>query len=150
MAIPPFIPGPITYNGARPSAEVAAAIHKASATTGVDFGYLVAQAGQESSFRPDAKAGTSSAAGLYQFVDSTWLSMIRDKGAAYGLGDLASQIATAGTGSRGADPAPKPKNLDPRNDPAIPPALAAQYAHPNRAPRAQTLNPTVHSTDLHR
>src|SRR5258708_31570158 len=108
MAIPPFIPGPITYNGARPSAEVASAIHKASATTGVDFGYLVAQAGQDASFRPDAKAGTSSAAGLYQFVDSTWLSMIRDNGAAYGLRDLASHIDTAGTASAGAGPATHP------------------------------------------
>src|SRR5258708_2024111 len=149
MAIPPFIPGPITYNGARPSAEVASAIHKASATTGVDFGYLVAQAGQESSFRPDAKAGTSSAAGLYQFVDSTWLSMIRDKGAAYGLGDLASQIATAGTGSRVADPATKRKILDLRNDPAISSAMAAEYAKSNRAQLAQTLNRTVNSTDLY-
>jgi Transglycosylase SLT domain len=149
MAIPPFIPGPLSFNGAKASPEVASAIHKASATTGVDFSYLVAQAGQESSFRPDAKAGTSSAAGLYQFVDSTWLTMIRDKGAAYGLGDLAAQIDTTGAAPRVADAAMRRKILDLRNDPAISSVMAAEYAKSNQAQLAQNLNRTVNPTDLY-
>ncbi len=149
MAIPPFIPGPLSFNGAKASPEVASAIHKASASTGVDFSYLVAQAGQESSFRTDAKAGTSSAAGLYQFVDSTWLTMIRDKGAAYGLGDLAAKIDTTGAGPRVADPATRRKILDLRNDPNVSSAMAAEYAKSNQAQLAQNLNRAVSATDLY-
>src|SRR5271163_1189634 len=119
MAIPPLIPGSLSYNGAQASPEVASAIQKASASTGVDFAYLVAQAGQESSFRPDAKAGTSSASGLYQFAESTWLNMVRDKGAQYGLGDLAAQIDTTDNGPRVANPATRHQILALRNDPTI-------------------------------
>ncbi len=149
MAIPPFVPGSLSFNGAQASPEVASAIHKASASTGVDFAYLVAQAGQESSFRPDAKAGTSSAKGLYQFVDSTWLTMIRDKGAAYGVGDLAAQIDATAGGPRVADPAARRKILDLRNDPTLSAAMAAEYAKSNRAQLTQDLGRAVNSTDLY-
>src|SRR3954468_22206078 len=124
MAIPPFVPGNLSYNGAKPSSEVASAIHKASAKTGVDFKYLVAQAGQESSFKPDAKASSSSASGLYQFIESTWLNMIRDKGADYGLGHLAEKIDGAGA-PRVADAASRRDILALRNDPTVSAAMAA-------------------------
>ena len=55
------------------SADVRTAIARASEKTGVDFDYLLAQARLESGLDPDAKARTSSATGLYQFIDSTWL-----------------------------------------------------------------------------
>src|SRR5262245_61694302 len=50
-------------------ADVLTGIQQASANTGVDFSYLMAQAAKESSFNPDAKSKSSSAAGLYQFVE---------------------------------------------------------------------------------
>lgn len=149
MAIPPFIPGTLSYNGAQASPEVASAIHKASAKTGVDFAYLVAQAGQESSFRPDAKAGTSSASGLYQFIDSTWLGVVHDKGAQYGLGDLAAQIDTTSGGPRVADPATRSKILALRNDPTIASAMAAEFAKSNGAQLEETLGRPVKPTDLY-
>ena len=61
------------------------AINDASQSSGVDFSYLVNQANTESSFNPNAKAKTSSATGLYQFIDSTWLDMIEKYGAQYGI-----------------------------------------------------------------
>src|SRR5690606_5737137 len=57
--------------------KVVSAIRQASARTGVNFAYLVQQAGAESSFNPRVKARTSSASGLYQFIESTWLSMVK-------------------------------------------------------------------------
>jgi len=150
MAIPPFVPGTLTYNGAHPSPEVTSAIQKASASTGVDFGFLVAQAGQESSFQPDAKASTSSAAGLYQFVDSTWLGLVRDKGAQHGLGDLAAQIQTTDSGPRVADPAVRRQILALRNDPTVAAAMAAEYAKMNGTQLQQDLGRAVGSTDLYR
>lgn len=149
MAIPPFAPGSLSYNGAHASPEVASAIHKASASTGVDFAFLVAQAGQESSFQPDAKASTSSASGLYQFVESTWLSLVRDKGAQHGLGDLAAKIDTTSGGPRVADPAVRRQILALRNDPTVAAAMAAEYAKMNGTQLEQDLGRAVGSTDLY-
>lgn len=61
------------------------AIHHASKESGVDFSYLLNQAKAESSLNPAAKAKTSSATGLYQFIDSTWMDMINKYGDDYGL-----------------------------------------------------------------
>lgn len=64
---------------------VVSAVQKASDKSGVDFSYLLAQAKVESSFNPLAEAKTSSATGLYQFIDSTWMNMIERYGEQYGL-----------------------------------------------------------------
>ena len=84
--------GATQAGGYKISAEVLNGIQQASANTGVDFSFLMAQAAKESGFNPDAKAKTSSASGLYQFVEQTWLSVVRKHGAEYGLGDMASKI----------------------------------------------------------
>ena len=149
MAIPPFNPGTLSYNGAQASPEVASAIQKASASTGVDFAFLVAQAGQESSFQPAAKAGTSSASGLYQFVQSTWLNLVHDKGAQYGLGNLAAQIDTSSGTPRVADPVVRRQILALRDDPTIAASMAAEYAKQNRTQLQQELGHGVTSTDLY-
>src|ERR1043165_6766087 len=83
-------------------------IKKASQSTGVDFGYLMAQAAQESSFQADAKASTSSATGLYQFLDSTWPSIMQPHGGKHGFADLADRIQADGRGGATvADPSVK-------------------------------------------
>ena len=149
MAIPPFAPGSVTFNGSKASPEVTQAIHKASQRTGVDFSYLVAQAGQESSFKPDAKASTSTARGLYQFIEKTWLNMVRDKGADHGLGDLAEKIDDTFEGPRVADPAARRKILELRNDPSLSAVMAAEYAKANRAQLEASLGRAASSTDLY-
>ncbi len=67
--------------------SVTAAIAEASRRTGVDVRYLQATAQRESGFDVNAKAATSSAAGLYQFIESTWLQTLERHGAQYGLND---------------------------------------------------------------
>lgn len=67
------------------SAEVQGAIARAATRTGVDFDYLLAQARLESGLDPSAKAQTSSATGLYQFIDSTWLRTLDRHGAKHGM-----------------------------------------------------------------
>lgn len=71
---------------------VSAAIQKASQATGVDFGFLMRTAKRESGYNPQARAGTSSAAGLFQFVEQTWLSTLKRHGAKYGYARYASLI----------------------------------------------------------
>lgn len=71
---------------------VEAAIQRASAATGVDFGFLLGAAGRESSLNPSAHARTSSAAGLFQFVDQTWLATLKKHGAKHGYARYAELI----------------------------------------------------------
>lgn len=66
-------------------AEVYSALRTASAKTGVGFDYLVKTAQRESNFDPNAKAGSSSATGLFQFTDSTWLNMLERYGDKHGV-----------------------------------------------------------------
>lgn len=76
---------------------VEAAIQRASSATGVDFGFLLKTAKRESGANPNARAGTSSAAGLFQFVDQTWMSTLKQHGSKHGYGNYAALI------ERGAD-----------------------------------------------
>ena len=77
---------------------VEAAIERASQVTGVDFSFLLGTAKRESGYNPQAHAKTSSAAGLFQFVDQTWLSTLKKHGAKYGYARYADLI---GQGSDG-------------------------------------------------
>ena len=71
---------------------VEAAIQRASSATGVDFGFLMHAAKRESGYNPNARARTSSAAGLFQFVDQTWLATLKQHGAKYGYARYADLI----------------------------------------------------------
>jgi soluble lytic murein transglycosylase-like protein len=66
--------------------DVYNAIAGASQEIGMPQGYMLAMAAQESGFRPGVKAKTSSATGLYQFIDSTWRNMVKKYGKEYGIG----------------------------------------------------------------
>jgi len=71
---------------------VEAAIQRASNATGVDFDFLLRAARRESGLNPNAKAPSSSAAGLFQFVDQTWLATLKRHGAKYGYARYADLI----------------------------------------------------------
>lgn len=71
---------------------VETAIQKASHATGVDFGFLMKTAARESGYNPKAKAASSSAAGLFQFVEQTWLSTLKQHGSKYGYARYAELI----------------------------------------------------------
>ncbi|MGB1076738.1 MAG: transglycosylase SLT domain-containing protein [Bdellovibrionales bacterium] len=100
---------------ARAGAKVTSSIERASAKTGVDFAYLMQQANAESSFQADAKAKTSSATGLFQFIDRTWLSMVEQHGEKYGIDTSLSKTAL----------------LKLRNDPELSSYMAGELARDN-------------------
>ncbi|MBA4160855.1 MAG: transglycosylase [Novosphingobium sp.] len=111
-----------------PTPQVQAAIARASQATGVDFSYLVGQARLESSLNPNAKAGTSSAAGLYQFTKGTWLDTLDRHGSAHGLAWADAAIQ----GGRVRDPVLRDAVLALRYDPDASALMAAELASDNR------------------
>jgi hypothetical protein len=125
-------------------------IRQASEATSADFGLLMAQAQRESGFRADAKSSTSSATGLFQFVDSTWLDIVHRFGDKYGVGDLAQQISeTSGGKLVVANANTKQKILDLRHDPAISSLLAAEYTKQNQAEMEQSVGRPLSRGDLY-
>lgn len=141
------MPAPVRPAGA-PAPEVTSAIRQASARTGVDFSYLMAQASQESGFRPEARASTSSAAGLYQFTDRTWLQMVRDHGSKYGLDDLARQVGR-GERFRVSSEETRQQILALRDDPTLSAAMAAEYAQANSTKLRNELGREPQASDLY-
>ena len=77
---------------------VEAAIQRASNATGVDFTFLMKTANRESSFNPKAHAPTSSAAGLFQFTEQTWLSTLKQHGSKYGYARYADLVSKGSDG----------------------------------------------------
>lgn len=122
------------------------AIEKASLSTGVDFAYLVGKAAAESSFNPKAKAKTSSATGLYQFIDKTWLTMVKKYGEKYGLGDYAAKIDDSG---RVKNASVRREILALRRDPEKSAMLAAEFAKENKEVLDQTWGGDVGATELY-
>jgi len=108
---------------------VEAAIQRASEATGVDFGFLMKTAGRESSFNPRAKASTSSAAGLFQFVDQTWLSTLKQHGSKHGYARYADLISKGSDGRyRVADGEARRAVMDLKLDPHAASLMAGEMA----------------------
>ena len=78
---------------------VEAAIQRASSATGVDFSFLLGAARRESGYNPAARARSSSATGLFQFTDQTWLAALKQHGAKHGYARYAALIEQ-GSGGR--------------------------------------------------
>ena len=130
--------------------QVVTAIQKASVSTGVDFAYLMHKADQESGFKPDAKAATSSATGLFQFIKSTWLQMVKEHGAKYGLGEEAKAIEI----SQGGQASVKDKEMlekiyNLRNDPVLSSSMAAEFTRDNKDYLDAKVGGRIGSTELY-
>ena len=108
-------------------ATVSSAIRKASASSGIPFELMMATAKLESGFQPGAQASTSSASGLFQFTQQTWLNAVKEHGVEHGLAPEAAAIVDHGGRLTTSDPAMRKRILDLRNDPSSAAALAGDY-----------------------
>ena len=141
---------PVNPLGRAVAPEIRDAIQGAAKRTGVSFDFLVRQAEIESGLDPKAKAATSSATGLYQFIESTWLRMVHQHGAKYGIADAAESISTAPRGAaRVADPEMRARILDLRKDPGLAAAMAAEYTKSNQDQLRTALRREPTATELY-
>jgi hypothetical protein len=118
-----------------------AAIARAARATGVDFGYLLAEAQLESSVDPSARATRSSAAGLFQFTDGTWASTLERHGAEHGL-DWTEEALSAGGAGRA-------RAMALRYDPDASAMMAAELARDNGSDLAKALGRTPDGSELY-
>lgn len=129
---------PIT--SATTAATVVPALRRASAATGVDFNFLLEQARTESSLNPQAQAASSSARGLFQFIESTWLDMVDKYGSRHGLDSQAAAIRRDPSGKPVVDdPAQRAAILRLRDDPYLSSVMAGELARENASALQQQL-----------
>ncbi|MDB5549441.1 MAG: hypothetical protein JWP21_2888, partial [Tardiphaga sp.] len=123
-----------TSTGASSRAQVANSIGRAADTTGTSFQYLLATAKMESNFNPTAKASTSSAGGLFQFIDQTWLGTVKEAGSYFGYGAYADAITRSNSGKYSvSDPAARDAIMKLRDDPNASSAMAGILTQSNGA-----------------
>lgn len=114
--------------------QITGAIRQAAQSTGISFEYLLTTARIESNLNPAAQASTSSAKGLYQFIDQTWLGTMKQAGPALGYGQYADAISQGGDGRYDvADPAMRTAIMKLRSDPQASALLAGAFSQANAA-----------------
>jgi hypothetical protein len=129
---------------------VVAALKNAAAETGSDFSYLLGTAMRESSLKTNAQSATSSAGGLFQFVDQTWLGLIKNYGAKYGLGSMAQAINVTADGRYHADnDADRGKILSLKKDPQISALMAGEYTRSTQGTMEANLGRQVCGGELY-
>jgi hypothetical protein len=101
-------------------------ILRAAMVTGVDPVYLMTLADVESSLSPEAKAPTSSAAGLFQFIDSTWLEVLHLHGASHGFGSVAEAIEMVNDEPVVSDVTARARLLSLKRDPYLSAVMAGE------------------------
>lgn len=112
---------------------IKAFIDEASALTDISDHYLSHLAERESAFDPVAAAGTSSATGLYQFTESTWLDVFARYGKLHGQDELVRHIMISANGRPSVESKRIKRHiLNLRLDPKLSTFMAAHYAHEQR------------------
>jgi hypothetical protein len=104
---------------------LAEAVVRAAQVTNVDPAYMMALADKESSLRPN-KARTSSAEGLFQFVETTWLEVVRRYGAKHGYAAEAEAIKVVEGRPVVSDSRERERILNLRRDPYLSALMAGE------------------------
>jgi hypothetical protein len=131
-------------------AAVIGAIRNAARQTGADFQYLLATAQVESGLNPTASVSSSSAKGLFQFIDQTWLTTLKESGAALGYGRYADAIVQTPSGHYTVpDPAMRQQIMALRDDPAANAAMAGAFTQQNAAVLRQRIGRDPSEGDLY-
>lgn len=132
------------------SGDVVAALRRAADETGTDFGYLLNTAMRESSLNPHAQAASSSATGLFQFIEQTWLAVVKRHGADHGLKAYAEAIELGSNGRYVvADRGVKQEILALRKDAATAALMAGELTNQVRGGMEAALGRGVSAGELY-
>lgn len=132
------------------SASIAGAIRNAARATGASFEYLLTAARMESNLNPAAQATTSSASGLYQFIDQTWLATLKSAGPALGYGQYADAISVGADGHyEVADANMRAAIMRLRTDPAVSATMAGAFTQTNAAQLSSALGRQPSEAELY-
>jgi hypothetical protein len=135
---------------AAPANPVVDAIRQGAARTGTGFDYLLATAQRESALDPGARARSSSASGLFQFIEQTWLGLVKSDGPRLGLGHQASAIQTRADGTHVvSNPTARQAILNLREDPKVASVMAGAFTQKNRETLMQELGREPSAGDLY-
>ena len=105
---------------------------RAAEVTGAEPAYMLAVADKESTFAYQAKAKTSSAVGLFQFLEGTWLRALKTYGAKHGFGTAADAITVVRGRPVVSDPKNKPWIMSLREDPYLSALMAGEMINRSR------------------
>lgn len=99
------------------------------------FAELLETARRESGFKTDARNPQSTATGLFQFTEQTWLELVRRHGAKYGAGEAAAKIVRDPATGRNEVPGGEDRSaiLALRKDSKLAAAMAGELSKSNRA-----------------
>ena len=122
----------LVFGPMKVSRWLAETVVRAAETTGVDPAYLMALADKESSLLPESKAATSSAEGLFQFLEGTWLDVLRRYGAKHGYAEAAEAIRVVQGRSVVADESQRAALLALRRDPYLAALMAGEMVNAHR------------------
>lgn len=132
------------------TAHVTGAIRQAARLTGASFDYLLATAQVESRLDAGARAKSSSAQGLFQFIEQTWLATLKQAGPAFGYGRYAAAISrTPSGGYVVGDAGLRREILALRKDPAANAIMAGIFTRQNAARLGSRLGRPVSEGELY-
>jgi hypothetical protein len=133
-----------------PVNPVVDAIRQGAERTGTGFDYLLATAQKESALDPKARARSSSATGLFQFIEQTWLGLVKAEGPRHGLSDYAGAITARSDGTLSVDdPKARRQILALRQDPQVASLMAGTFTQRNRDLLAAELKREPSGGDLY-
>jgi hypothetical protein len=134
----------------RAATAVTNAIRNAASQTGTSFNYLLATAKIESDLDPNLTMKSSSAAGLFQFIDQTWLGTLKQAGPAFGYGDYANAISRNSAGHYSVDdPEMRSQIMKLRNDPSANAVMAGVLTQQNAAALARRIGRPPTESELY-
>jgi hypothetical protein len=125
------------------------AVRRAETATGIDAALLLAMAGRESNFDPNARSRNSSAQGLMQFTNDTWLEAVRDFGHMHGLQRQATELSSVPRGSLPANARLIDDTLRLRSDARLSTVMAAERLASWRAQLERDIGRRMSPVDLY-
>ena len=124
-------------------------IRYAAQKTDISANYLLALARQESSCNSHAKARTTTAAGMFQFLEQTWLVSVNNHGSTHGYGHFADQIRLDRGVALVYDRRQRTTILDKRYNADMAALMAAELARDNYRYLKRSIERPLQPTDLY-